>query len=138
MGTGLELALNAIFAYAYGMDTANWELAVSQFAETANVDYSAVGMTKAAMTKSQIRTFLQGLLDKDKLKVHTAISQVFSDPAKAGHYIAYYSVRHYKGDPGQALKFAVFGWYSYALEQGKIVSLVINVSAMEGDPAVLA
>lgn len=137
MNSDIEIAYTAIFAYTYGMDTANWDLAVSEFAGDIDVDYSAVGAPKGKMTKPQLRDFLQGLLGKDKLKVHTAISQVFRNPEEANQYIAYYSVRHYKGDLGQAAKFAVYGWYSYSLQQGKIVSLTINVTAMEGDPAVL-
>lgn len=134
----LAAATTAIYAYTYGMDTANWDLAVSPFTPTVDVDYSAVGAPKATMTQAELKQFLQGLLGKEGLRVHTAIAQVFPDPEDDTQFLAYYSVRHYRDQPGHTLKFAVFGWYRYQLHEGKISHLSIQVSAIEGDPATLA
>ncbi len=58
------------------MDTGDWDTAVSGFAETIEIDYSEVGMMQAQMTKQELKAFLQKLLEKPDLRVHTAISQV--------------------------------------------------------------
>ena len=137
MSNSLQKATEAIFAYTFGMDTADWDVAVSRFTEPIEIDYSAVGMVQAQMTKPELKVFLQELLEKPDLRVHTAISQVLENPKKPSEFIAYYSVRHYKGQLGQATKFAVFGWYSFTLQNDLIVSLKINVTALEGDPSVL-
>ncbi len=138
MSATIESASSAIFAYTYGMDTKSWDLALSQFTDTVYIDYSAVSGPKAKLTKDSLRKYLQGLLDKEGLKVHTAISQVLPEPEDATLFLAYYSVRHYKTTQGTALKFALFGWYRYRLEESKISSLSIHVVAVEGDPSVLA
>lgn len=137
MNTLLQEAAEAIYAYTYGMDTGNWQYATSRFAESVEVDYRQVGAPKARMSRQELQSFLQGLLGKAGLRVHTAISQVFASPTNADEFIAYYSVRHYKGALGQAETFFVFGWYTYRLQNGKVTSLTINVQAMEGNPAVL-
>jgi hypothetical protein len=138
MSNLLQKATEAIFLYTFGMDTADWDTAVSGFAESIEIDYSAVGMVQAQMTKQDLKDFLQKLLEKPDLRVHTAISQVLENPRKSSEFIAYYSVRHYKGQPGQAAKFVVFGWYSFTLQNNLVASLKINVTALEGDPSVLA
>ncbi|MBW4695825.1 MAG: nuclear transport factor 2 family protein [Lyngbya sp. HA4199-MV5] len=137
MSNSLQKATEAIFAYTFGMDTADWDVAVNKFAESIDIDYSAVGMMQAQITKLELKAFLQELLEKPDLRVHTAISQVLENPRKPSEFIAYYSVRHYRGQMGQAAKFAVFGWYSFMLQSDLIVSLKINVIALEGDPSVL-
>ncbi len=137
MDTKLQEAVDAINSYTFGMDTSDWELAVSRFADMVDVDYSAVGAPKSQMSQQQLQAFLQGLLGRENLRVHTSVSQVFQNPANSSEFIAYYSVRHYKGEIGQATKFAVFGWYSYRMRAGLIDAFTINVSAMEGDPSVL-
>lgn len=138
MSNSLQRATEAIYLYTFGMDTADWDTAVSAFAESIEIDYSAVGMVQAQITKQEFKAFLQELLEKPDLRVHTAISQVLENPRKPSEFIAYYSVRHYKGQPGQATKFAVFGWYSFTLQNDLVTSLKINVTALEGDPSVLA
>ncbi len=138
MSGTLQKATELISFYTFGMDTGDWELATKGFADSVEVDYSAVGAPKGQMTKVALKDFLLQLLGKNDLRVHTAISQIFENPKEPQEYIAYYSVRHYKGQLGQGNKFAVFGWYSYKLHDNLIVSLKINVSAMEGDPTVLA
>lgn len=119
------------------MDTADWKLATSYFADRIVIDYSAVGMSSGEMDKSELRDFLKQLLGKPNLRVHTAISQVLMNPANDAEFIAYYSVRHYKGEVGKAENFSVFGRYSFELTDGLINSLKINVQAMEGNPSVL-
>jgi hypothetical protein len=138
MNNALQKATEAIVAYAFGMDTADWDMAVSRFADSIAIDYSAVGMVMAQMSKQDLKAFLQNLLEKPELRVHTAISQVLENPRKPSEFIAYYSVRHYKGQLGQATQFAVFGWYSFTLQNDVVVSLKINVAALEGDSSVLA
>lgn len=138
MSERLEQAKQAIYFYTFGMDTADWELATSYFADEITVDYSAVGMSSGKMEKSQLRDFIKKLLGKPNLRVHTAISQVLAAPASDSEFIAYYSVRHYKGEIGKAENFSVFGWYSFELTDGLLTSLKINVQATEGNPAVLS
>ena len=138
METAMQTSEAAIFAYTYGMDTGNWDYAVSHFADEVEVDYSAVGMTQARMSKAQLSAFLAQLLGKPNLHVHTAVSQVFASSPANTDFVAYYSVRHYKGELGKAEKFAVFGWYTFHLHQERIDAIKIHVSAMEGNPAVLA
>lgn len=134
----LQVATKSIFSYAYGMDTGDWELALAGLGEAVDVDYSSVGGPKARMTKQDLKGFLHQLLGKPDLRVHTAVSQVFENPKKPSNFVAYYSVRHYKGQLGQAIKFAVFGWYDFTVQDDLIVSLNVNVTALEGDSAVLA
>ena len=138
MSETIQQAMTAIYAYTFGMDTGNWELAVSHFAEQVDIDYSAVGMSKGQMSTSELQDFLRQLLGKSDLRVHTAISQVLENPASPAEFIAYYSVKHFKGQLGQAETFFVYGWYTYRLQNGRVMSLTINVTAMEGNPAVLA
>jgi SnoaL-like domain len=138
MNTDLVKAIEAIQTYTYGMDTNDWGLAASVLADNTYIDYAAVGGPRGEMTRQEIAQFLSTLLGKADLKVHTAIAQVFNNPQQAGEYIAYYSVRHYRGQLGAAAKFAVFGWYRYSLKAGKVATLSVHVSAMEGDSTVLA
>lgn len=133
-----EQAKRSIYTYAFGMDTSDWKLATTYFADEIAIDYRAVGMTSGTMKKSELQDFLKQLLGKPELRVHTAISQVLANPADDAEFIAYYTVRHYKGEIGKAENFSVFGWYSFALTDGLITSLKINVQAMEGNPAVLS
>lgn len=137
MDTLLQEATTAIYAYTYGMDTSNWHYATCYFASEVEVDYRQVGAPQAKMTTLELQNFLRGLLGKPDLRVHTAISQVLTNPVDPTEFIAYYSVRHYKGVLGQAETFFVFGWYTYRLRNGLITNLTINVQAMEGNPAVL-
>ena len=136
--TSTEQAAAAIYTYTFGMDTSDWELATSRFAEQIDVDYSAVGAPKSTMSRTQFREFLAGLLGKPDLRVHSAVAQVFGHPAAPGEFIAYYSVRHYRGPAESAAKFAVFGWYRFRLTEGRISTLKVEVSATEGSPAALA
>ena len=138
MNAQTDQAENAIFTYAYGMDTGDWPLAVSCMANEVDVDYTAVGMPGGRMSRQQLATFLEGLLGKPELKVHTSVSQVLPHPVNPSEFVAYYSVRHFKGEIGKADRFFVFGWYSFVMNGEQIVSLKINVSAMEGEPGVLA
>ena len=138
MKTLLQQATEAIYAYTYGMDTGNWVYAASRFATEIDVDYSQVGASKGKMTNQELQQFLKQLLGKPDLRVHTAISQIVENPKDPAEFIAYYSVRHYKGELGKAKNFLVFGWYSYRLEDGLIRTLTINVQAMEGNPALLS
>jgi|GEM_PF-6707869 hypothetical protein len=138
MSTTLQEATDAIHAYTYGMDTNRWRYATSHFADEIDVDYSQVGAPKALMSNQELQQFLQGLLGKPGLRVHTAISQVLENPTTAGEYRAYYSVRHYKGEMNQAETFFVFGWYRYRLQNRKVISPAINGQAMEGNPAIPA
>lgn len=134
----IEEAKQAICLYAFGMDTNNWALAAAGFAEEISIDYSAVGMQSGKMGKSQLTEFLRQLLGKPDLRVHTAISQVLASPVADNEFIAYYSVRHYKGQIGNAVNFSVYGWYSFEMAQGLITALKINVQATEGDPTILS
>lgn len=136
--TSTAQAAAAIYTYAFGVDTADWELATSRFDEQIRIDYSAVGAPKGMMSRSQLREFLAGLVGKPELRVHTAVAQVFEHPAVPGDFIAYYSVRHYRGPAEKATKFAVFGWYRFQLAGERISALKIEVSATEGDPTALA
>jgi hypothetical protein len=74
MSDSLQRATEAMFLYTFGMDTADWDIAVSRFAESIEIDYSAVGMVQAQMTKQELKAFLQRLLGRPDLRVHTAIS----------------------------------------------------------------
>lgn len=131
-------AASAIGRYAYGMDTNEWERATSVYADEVDIDYRQVGAMQGRMTRTDVATFLQGLLGKSDLRVHTAISQVLEHPSDAGRFIAYYSVRHDKGAIGSAEKFALFGWYDFEMADEQITSLTVDVSATEGNPGVLA
>ena len=112
-------ATEAIYLHTYGMDTGSWELATRHFADEVEVDYSQVGAPKGRMTKAELQEFLHQLLDKPGLKVHTAISQVLENPSTPQEYIAYYSVKHFKSDIGQADTFFVYGWYSFRMQEGR-------------------
>jgi len=137
MGPLLNEASTAIYAYSYGMDINNWKYATSYFANKIAVDYSQVGMLKAEMSNQDLQEFLRNLLGKPGLKVHTAVSQVFENPQTPSEFIAYYSVKHFKGELGKSEIFFVYGWYTFRMENSKVSSLTINVQAMEGDPAVI-
>jgi hypothetical protein len=133
----LENAVEAISVFCYGMDTSDWSLATSRVAESVDLDYSQVGLTKATMSNSEVRSFLVRLLGKPELRVHTAISQVLRNPSDDSEFIAYCSVKHFKGALGQARTFFIYGWYTFRLEAGKISTFAINVQAIEGDATVL-
>ena len=94
MNNELHKTVDAINLYTFGMDKRNWSLAVSKFSDTVDVDYSAVGAPKGIMTRGELQHFLQHLLGKDELRVHTAVSQVLVNPSDPTELIAYYSVRH--------------------------------------------
>jgi hypothetical protein len=64
MSDSLQRATEAIFAYTFGMDTSDWDTAVSGCADSIEIDYSAVGMLHAQMTKQELKVFLQKLLEK--------------------------------------------------------------------------
>lgn len=138
MNQAIDMAKQAIYTFTHGMDTANWDLAVSPLQDHIDVDYAAVGGPKAAMSRQAVREFLNGLLGKPDLLVQTAISQVMPVPAQPGEFIAYYSARHFRGPVGAAEKFSVFGWYHFAMTNGKVSSLTVEVLGMEGSPGVLA
>lgn len=134
----VEEAGRAIGRYAYGMDTGDWTYATGVFADDVDIDYRQVGAMQARMGPAEIAHFLEGLLEKPDLRVHTAIGQVLDHPQGGGRFIAYYSVQHYKGPIGSADRFALFGWYDFRMADDGITSLTVNVAATEGSPAVLA
>lgn len=138
MPADLRAAADAIATYTYGMDTADWDRAVGVYADPADIDYSAVGGPAGAMSRAELRAFLVGLLGKPGLRVHTALGQVLAPDPGGDEVVAYYSVRHYRGEGAEVRKFALFGWYRFRLAAGRIAALAIHVSATEGDPAVLA
>ncbi len=136
--TTLQQASEVMGRYAYGMDTSDWAYATSVYADHVDIDYRQVGAMQARMSRVEIADFLQGLLGKPDLRVHTAIHQVVALAGEPDRFIAYYSVRHYKGAIGSAGKFALFGWYEFEMRDDAIIAIAVNVSATEGDAAVLA
>lgn len=132
-----EAAAQAIATYALGMDMKDFELATSVFTDRIDIDYSSVGGPARTLERGELADFLRGLLGEPQLAVHTSIGQVLADPRHASSIIAYYSVRHYRGEIGVAECFVLFGWYEFEMREQAIARLKIAVTAIEGDKTML-
>ena len=138
LNESLQKATDAIFAYTLGIYTADWDTAVSGFAELVEVIYTTEGMIPVKMRKQELKAFLQELHEIPDSRVHSSISQVFESPLNPSEFFAYYSIRQFKEHPGLYDKSKAFGFFSFTIRNDVVVSLKINVSALEGESSVLA
>lgn len=130
--------LHTVYNYALGIDTRNWDLYRSIFADTVTMDFESwnkmpAHVIRADLLRENIRTYFAGL----DATQHSMTNPQVTVAGDRAHCVVYVQAEHFLGDQQPARRFTMGGYYTNELvrfsDAWKFSSVKLTVLWTSGD-----